>query len=180
MGARHLVGLAGAAAVCVAAAPADARSFLVLRALSSWIVIDRLAIEQAGEIRRGTIVTVQANILDGSPPQPGYVRTLSEYDCSKREVRWRTFSAYSRTGTLLVKQDNRSNDWVPANAAAETLAALRVVCGESDGDAAISAGGVADVVIALLQAYDPAPTPAAALPKPPAKPAPAKPAARPR
>jgi hypothetical protein len=176
---RWIVGFA-AAGLVLASSPAVARPFNILRAAGSWIVIDRSAIEKAGDIRRGAVVTVQGNILDGSPPQPGYVRTISEYDCGKRDVRWKSFSAFSRNGSLLVKQDNASNDWVPAAAAPETLAALRVVCGEFDGDAAISANGIADVVIALLQTYDP-PAPASAppvKPEPPkAKPATAKPAA---
>jgi hypothetical protein len=179
---RWIVGFAAAAGLVLAGSPAVARPFILLRAAGSWIVIDRSAIEKAGDIRRGAVVTVQSNILDGSPPQPGYVRTTSEYDCGKRDVRWRSFSAFSRTGSLLVRRDNPQNDWAPASASAETLAALRVVCGEFDGDAAISANGIADVVIALLQAYDPAPAPAeAASPAKPeapkAKPAAAKPAA---
>ena len=101
--------VAVAAGVALTASPAVARPFNILRAAGSWIVIDRSAIEQTGDLRRGAVVTVQGNILDGSPPQPGYVRTISEYDCSKRDVRWKTFSAFSRTGILLVKQDNASS-----------------------------------------------------------------------
>ena len=49
--------------------------------------------------------------IEGSrTPQPGYVRTLNEYDCQQRRMRWKSVAAYSRFGAQLLKKDNASAD----------------------------------------------------------------------
>lgn len=165
-----------------------ARSFVVLHLPDgSWTLIDPATIEADGPIRRTWTVTVRRNILDNGPPEPGYVRTLNEFDCARGVTRWRRFSAFSRTGSALVNQENKSSDWGSANSSTEAVVALRVVCGTSSGDAVISAESIGPAVVALLGTFDlPPPKPASALDErtvapaakapPPAKkkPAPAK------
>lgn len=151
--------LAALAAGAALAGAAEARPFLALKnGANAWTLIDPATVEVLPDgARRTWTVTVQRNILDGDPPQPGYVRTLNEYDCIRRTARWRSLSVYSRTGSLLVSQENKSADWLPASASGETLVALRVVCGESQGDSVLDAGSIGSVVIALMQGFDAVP-----------------------
>src|SRR4051812_29140169 len=86
------------ALACLAPAAAQARSFIVLHLPDgSWMLIDPATVEAEGPVRRTWTVTVRKNILDNGPPEPGYVRTLNEYDCARGITRWRRFSAFSRT-----------------------------------------------------------------------------------
>ncbi len=175
---------AAAAATLLASGSAQAKTFYITQSgADAWTVMDASGIETTpgSPVRKAWAVRVQRNILTGNPPTPGYVRTLTEYDCDAQRTRWREFSAFSRSGGLLVSKVNPQPEWGPANEATDTYAAYRVVCEGVGGGAVVSADSVAKVVINLMSAWDPPPepfapiTPAAA--KPPAKVAP--PAAKP-
>ena len=182
----QIAALAGLAALV--ALPAQARTFYIVQSgPQSWTVMDAGGVETiAGTtFRRAWAVRVQRNILSGDPPQPGYVRTLTEFDCDLSRTRWREFTVFSRAGATLVSKVNPNPEWAPAEEASDTYAAHRVVCEGVGGGSVVSADSVAKVVISLMAAWD-AP-PAAALPpiiatppKPAAAPAPkAVPAAKP-
>jgi hypothetical protein len=96
-------------------------------------------------------------LVSGGAPQPGYVRTLSEYDCVHSKVRWRTFSAYSRFGALVMSKGNDKAAWNPVAHGDDNEGALRAVCGASDVGAVISAKSLGQLVISLMQVWDPEP-----------------------
>jgi hypothetical protein len=165
--------------LALAATPALARTFYVIQSSAdAWTVMDAQGIERiAGTtFRKAWAVRVQRNILSGDPPQPGYVRTLTEYDCEQNRTRWREFTAFSRSGATLVSKVNPNPDWGPADEASDTYAAYRVVCEGVGGGAVVSADSVAKVVIGLMGAWDAPPAPIPAL-APPSKSAAAKPLA---
>jgi hypothetical protein len=170
------------AAALLAAAPASARTFLVVQSgADGWTLLDEQTIEAVPgtPYRRAWTVRVQRNILDGDPPQPGYVRTLSEYDCAGRQARWREFTAFSRAGATLVTRTNPSTEFTDVSQPFDVLAAYRIVCEGSAGNSVVSAESLAKVVIALMGSWDPPPAAAQIAPAPAtgAKPAAAKPAA---
>ena len=146
---------------------AEARVFYVMRITDAWALIDPTSIEtgETASQRRMWTITVQRNIFNETPPQPGYVRTLNEYDCDAQKTRWRSFTAFSRSGVSLMSRENPSLDWVDVTAGSSALVEWRVACGYSTGDSAVAADSVAQVVIALMRAWDP-PTPAVAPPPP--------------
>jgi hypothetical protein len=171
---------AAAAATLLASSSAQAKIFYITQSgADAWTVMDASGIETTpgSPVRKAWAVRVQRNILSGNPPTPGYVRTLTEYDCDAQRTRWREFSAFSRSGGLLVSKVNPQPEWGPANEAADTYAAYRVVCEGVGGGAVVSADSVAKVVINLMSAWDPPPEPfapiAPAAATPPAKGAPA-------
>ena len=188
--------VAGLAALAAAAA-VEARTFYIVQSgPEAWTVMDPEGIEQVGggAVRKAWAVRVQRNILTGNPPTPGYVRTLSEYDCEANRTRWREFSAFSRSGALLVSKVNPNPEWGPAEEASDTYAAHRVICQGVGGGSVVAAESVAKVVISLMGSWDPPPAPLTPLAPtvpasktppakaPPAKAAPAKapaPAAKP-
>src|SRR5262249_21201375 len=91
----------------LAATPALGRTFFVVQSSGdAWTVMDAQGIERipGTTFRRAWAVRVQRNILSGNPPQPGYVRTLTEYDCQQNRTRWREFTAFSRAGATLVSK----------------------------------------------------------------------------
>lgn len=184
------ISAAVAAVSLLAAGAAQAKTFYITQSgPDAWTVMDASGIETTpgSPVRKAWAVRVQRNILSGNPPQPGYVRTLTEYDCDAQRTRWREFSAFSRAGGLLVSKVNPRPEWGPANEASDTYAAYRVVCEGVGGGAVVSADSVAKVVINLMASWDPPPepfapiTPAATPPAkgalaktPPAKTPPAK------
>ena len=113
LGMRRFAHLLGSL-VCLIAACAGtsvaARTFYIIQSgPEAWTVMDPQGIELVpgpGVLRQAWAVRVQRNILTGNPPQPGYVRTLSEYDCDNSRTRWREFSAYSRSGSALISKRN--------------------------------------------------------------------------
>lgn len=181
---RRILSCTLAAALALAAGAAHARSFYIIQSgADAWTVMDPEGIERigpGGAQRRAWVVRVQRNILTGNPPTPGYVRTLTEYDCEANRTRWREFSAFSRSGALLVSKVNPNPEWGPADEASDTYAAHRVICEGGGGGSVVSAESVAKVVISLMGSWDPPPTPyvpPSAQPPaktPPAKTAPAK------
>lgn len=153
-----ILATSAAAALALAAGAAEARSFYVVQSgPEAWTVMDPEGIERIGEggaVRKAWAVRVQRNILTGNPPTPGYVRTLSEYDCGLNRTRWREFSAFSRAGALLLSKVNPNPEWGPAEEASDTYAAHRVVCEGGGGGSIISAESVAKVVITLMASWD--------------------------
>jgi len=151
-----------AAATLLAAGAAEARIFYITQSgPDAWTVMDAGGIERTpgSPVRKAWAVRVQRNILSGDPPQPGYVRTLTEYDCSAQRTRWREFTAFSRAGGLLISKVNPQPEWGPADEAADTYAAYRVVCEGVGGGSVVSADSVAKVVINLMGSWDPPPEP---------------------
>ena len=148
----------------------DARAatyYIIQSGPEAWTVMDPQGIEAipgGGTLRRAWAVRVQRNILTGNPPQPGYVRTLSEYDCDQSRSRWREFSAFSRSGAALMSKRNPNPEWGPATDSSDIHAAYKVVCLGEGGGAVVSAESVAKVVIGLMAAWDPPILPAAPLP----------------
>ncbi len=164
------LGLAGAAAAPTArpaskqaaaapvAPPVTASNgyFVIRRTDEAWTVMDPNAIERVdgGPLRRAYSVTVRRNLLNGGPPQPGYVRTLNEYDCEARRFRWRTFTIYNRFGAVVVKQDNADVTFGPPDLRGEDDISLRVVCDGAGGGSVVAAPSLGKLVIGLMQAWD--------------------------
>ena len=181
---RLSAALAGAA-LCASSlfvSEAAAKSFYLAPAgKDSWLVIDPLTAESqpGGVVRRMWTVVVQRSIVAGGPPQPGYVRTQTDYDCLNKQLHWRTFSAYSRSGALLVTRDNPNPAWTDATSAPDLYAAFRIAC-EGAANSAVSAESIGRLVITLMASWDPPETQVAAqqplLPAPGAKPAATPPA----
>lgn len=157
-------------ATALVAAPAAARTFYVVQSgAEGWTVMDAQGVEDVPgtAFKRAWTVRVQRNILAGSPPQPGYVRTLTEFDCPAGRTRWREFTAFGRSGRTLVSKVNPQPEWGPADEAPDLLAAYRVVCEGVGGGAVVSADTVAKVVIGLMGSWD---TPQETAPPPPITP----------
>ena len=162
--------------------PVTAKPYYLLRGLSgARIIIDPGVIEPVLDtpVRRMWTVTVQANIMNETPPQPGYVRALNEYDCSAQKSRWRSFTVFSRSGAILLSRENPAGDWVDATPASGAYGEWRVACGYSRGDSALDADGIAKGVIALMRGFDPRPA-ATAIPPPATRLKTLPPAAKPK
>lgn len=147
--------------------PAQTKPYYLMRGLGgARMIIDPAAIEPLLDtpVRRMWTVTVQANIMNETPPQPGYVRALNEYDCAAQKSRWRSFTVFSRSGAILLSRENPAGDWVDAAPATGAYGEWRVACGYSRGDSALEADGIAKVVIALMRGFDPPPAAGAAPP----------------
>jgi len=173
---RPLLGAAAGLALGLAAwAPsAHATIFAVIRSSDNEVVLlDPTGIETVeGGAKRAWNVSVRKSLGTGGPPQPGYVRTLNEYDCHERRMRWKSLSIYSRFGALVLRKDNTDTAWNPATEGGEADAGLRVVCDGVAGGAVVSAPSVSKLVIGLMQAWDEAqPLPPLQVVDPPAPPA---------
>ena len=159
----------GAAAALAAPAAARAAVFVVLASTPDAVsLIDPATIQTLGPetVRRAWSVSVKRTLTSDGPPQPGYIRTLNDYDCATRQVRWRTFQVYSRFGDLVMKQDNRAPGWTPTTDV-EGASGLRVVCDHAAGASVVSGSSMAQLVLSLMQGWDP--QPAAPLADPPPK-----------
>jgi hypothetical protein len=144
----------GLAAAALMATPAMAAIYSVVQTAPDEItVFDPAAIEVipgAIEQRRSWTVSVKKNLVSGGPAQPGYVRTLNEYDCITRRVRWRSFDVYSRFGALVMHKDNAEQAWQGSDADA----GLRAVCDRRSDGAVVSAASMTQLVVNLMQAWD--------------------------
>jgi len=177
----------GAAGKAVAPGPTPSPStmvYVIRRTEDAWTVMDPTAIEQVpgGPIRRAYSVTVRRNLLNGGPPQPGYVRTLNEFDCDAMKFRWRTFTIYNRFGSVVVKQDNTDPAFLALGRGGEEEDIFRTVCDGGGGGSVVAAPSLGLLVIGLMQGWDEAAMASAMAELPPApqpKPA-AKPASKPR
>ena len=152
--------------------------YVVRRTEDAWTVMDPAAVEKVagGPIRRTYSVTVRRNLLNGGPPQPGYVRTLNEFDCEAMKFRWRTFTIYNRFGVVVVKQDNVDPAFKALERGSDEEAIFRTVCDGGGGGSVVAAPSLGLLVIGLMQAWDEAAMSSAISQLPPA-PSPAKPAA---
>jgi hypothetical protein len=141
-------------AASLMATPAMAAVYaLVQTAPDEITVLDPAAIEVipgAMEQRRSWTVSVKKNLVSGGPPQPGYVRTLNEYDCITRRVRWRSFDVYSRFGALVMHKDNADQAWQGSDADP----GLRTVCDHNGGGSVVSASSLTQLVVNLMENWD--------------------------
>lgn len=153
--------------------------YVIRRTEDAWTVMDPAAIEKVpgGPIRRTYSVTVRRNLLNGGPPQPGYVRTLNEFDCDAMKFRWRTFTIYNRFGAVVVKQDNPDPAFAALGRGSEEEDIFRTVCDGAGGGSVVAAPSLGLLVIGLMQGWDEAAMtsamselPLASDPKPAAKP----------
>jgi hypothetical protein len=145
-----------ALAVLTSATTAHATVFSVVHSTPDEVtVLDPSTVEtlETG-LRRGWSVSIKKTLGAGGPPQPGYIRTLNEYDCGQRRIRWLSLAIYSRFGVQLLKQDNPSRDWKPAPRFGESDDGVRVVCDGVDNGGAVSAPSVSKLVIGLMQTWD--------------------------
>lgn len=134
--------------------------------------MDRASVEipEQGLVRKASTVTVQRRLVGG---QPGYVRTLNDYDCDARRIRWRNFSVYSRLGVkVLSKNNDRPTDWAPAPSGSVEDATLRIVCEGGGGEAVVTANSLGAIVSGIMQGWDQAlaQTPPAVSPAAPSRP----------
>jgi hypothetical protein len=138
--------------------------------------MDPAAVEKVpgGPIRRAYSVTVRRNLLNGGPPQPGYVRTLTEFDCESYKFHWRTFTIYNRFGAVVVKQDNADPAFKLLDRGSDEEAIFRTVCDGSGGGSVVAAPSLGLLVIGLMQGWDEAAV-TSAIPQLPPGPTPAKP-----
>ncbi len=155
---------------------AQAGTFVVVHSgPEAWTVLDPTAVTRdrdSGQLTAWS-VTVQRNLTNSRPPQPGYIRTLSDYDCAQRRLRWRSFLAYSRYGALVMRKENANPDWAPASDGGEGDASLRVLCDGAGGGSVFSATSIGQLVIGLMQVWD-APPDLPVIAAPPPQPAPPK------
>jgi len=145
-----------AAAAPAGPAATPAVFYVVRRTEEAWTVMDPAAVESVpgGGVKRSYSVTVRRNLLNGGPPQPGYVRTLNEYDCPAHKFRWRTFTIYNRFGVVVVKQDNAQPDFLSLDRGSEEETTFRVICEGGGGGSVVAAPSLAQLVIGLMQAWD--------------------------
>jgi hypothetical protein len=151
--------------------------YVMRRTEDSWSLLNPSAIETVpgGNVRRAYTVTVRRNLLNGGPPQPGYVRTLHEFDCAEYKFRWRTFTVFNRFGVAVIKQDNPDAAFVPMNRGSEEQSTFRTVCDGAEGGSVVAAPSMGQLVIGLMQAWDEAAMAAPLQALSPAKPGAAKP-----
>lgn len=166
-----------------AAAPSPSTIvYVIRRTQDAWTVMDPAAIEKVadGAIRRAYSVTVRRNLLNGGPPQPGYVRTLNEFDCDAMKFRWRTFTIYNRFGAVVVKQDNADPAFAALGRGSEEEDIFRTVCDGGGGGSVVAAPSLGLLVIGLMQDWDEAAMASsiAELPPPPEPKPAAKPASK--
>jgi hypothetical protein len=149
--------------LCAGATPVHAGVYRIVQSTADQItVIDPAAIDGAPDaaVRKAWSVTVQRNLVTGGAP--GYVRTLNEYDCANSLVRWRTFSAYSRFGALVMTKANSDGQWNPVAHGGSSEGALRLVCGSADTGGVIAAKSIGQLVLSLMASWDPVPAQAPA------------------
>ena len=167
------------AATARTAAASSTIVYVIRRTEDAWTVMDPAAVEKVagGPIRRAYSVTVRRNLLNGGPPQPGYVRTLNEFDCEAMKFRWRTFTIYNRFGAVVVKQDNAEPAFVTLERGSDEEAMFRTVCDGGGGGSVVAAPSLGLLVIGLMQGWDEAAMTSAMsqLPPVPPPPKPAKP-----
>lgn len=148
-------GLAVAMALLTASTGHAAVYTLVQSGADAVTVMDPAAIERLdGGLLRAWSVTVKRILVSGGPPQPGYVRTINDYDCQAHRLRWRSFTVYSRYGAQVLKQDNPDTAWGPTAGGGEGDAGLRVVCDGVGGGSVVAAQSVGQLVLGLMSAWD--------------------------
>jgi hypothetical protein len=153
---RLMLPLICAGLFCATAAPAAV--YAIVRSEPEVVtVMDPAAIEAvdgSDTLRRAWSVSVKKNLVSGGPQEPGYVRTLNEYDCAAHALRWKTFFVYSRFGVSVMHKDNDDPAWIPAAPKSEEEAAMRLVCDHNNRWSAVAAASLSQVVIGLMQGWD--------------------------
>ncbi len=147
-----------ALAALALAAPADAATFYVVsRTPQAWTLVDPATVEMTpGGVRRIASVTVQKSITPKGPPQPGYLRSVSEYDCAQRRTRWLRFTLYSSAGRTVMSQQNAQPAWTQPSRGTEGGAILALLCGDPGGhdQPVISAPSVGDLIVSLFASWN--------------------------
>ncbi|WP_309603952.1 surface-adhesin E family protein [Phenylobacterium sp.] len=153
-GARWIV--LTACAALIGGPPAHASLYAVTRSDADIVtVLNPQTVESlGGKLHRAWDVSVHRSIVSGGPRQPGYVRTLNEYDCAGRRIRWRSLSVYSRFGVMILQKDNADPAWNPIDDGSEGDAALRVICDGAGRSGMVSASSVSQLVLALMRTWD--------------------------
>lgn len=150
--------LALALASGLGASAARAAVYAVVRSETDVVtVMDPTAVEPvAGKasLYRAWSVSVQRNLVSGGPQQPGYVRTLNEYDCAGHKNRWKSFDVYSRFGASVLHKDNDDESWVAVTPGGEAEVSARLVCEHNNRWEAIASQSLSQLVISLMQAWD--------------------------
>jgi hypothetical protein len=82
------------------------------------------------------------------------VRTLNEYDCNARKLRWKTFDVYSRFGAAILHKDNDDEAWTAATPGGEAEASMRIACDHNNRWSAVAAQSLSQLVITMMQAWD--------------------------
>lgn len=145
------------ACVALFGAPAARASlYAVIRSDADVVsVLNPQTVESlGGKLHRAWDVSVHRSIVSGGPQQPGYVRTLNEYDCAGRRIRWRSLTVYSRFGATILQKDNADAAWNPIDDGSEGDAALRVICDGAGRSGMVSAPSVSQLVLALMRTWD--------------------------
>jgi hypothetical protein len=165
--ARPTLALAAAAGV-LTASTAQAAVYAVVRYdMDVVTVMDPASVETvpgSDNLRRAWSVSVQRNLVSGGPQQPGYVRTLNEYDCATHKIRWTSFDVYSRFGASVMHKDNDDEAWNPILPGSEPEVSARLVCEHNNKWSAIASHSLSQLVMTLMQAWD------ATAPMPPLQP----------
>ena len=148
--------IAAKAGVVPAAPSPSTIVYVIRRTEDAWTVMDPAAIEKVpgGPLRRAYSVTVRRNLLNGGPPQPGYVRTLNEFDCDAMKFRWRNFTIYNRFGSVVVKQENADPAFAALGRGSEEEDVFRTVCDGGGGGSVVAAPSLGLLVIGLMQGWD--------------------------
>jgi hypothetical protein len=149
---QRITAVALAAVMAASTCQAATAAAIVRSGPDGWTLIDRTGIEVASaSVRTAAVVTVKRDLVGG---RPGYARTVSDYDCASRKVRWRTFSVYSRVGAKVLTRDNdRATEWTIVPPRSDEELAMRVVC-QGGGEAVISAESLGAIVLAIIQSWD--------------------------
>lgn len=148
-----------AACALLSAGVAHSAIYAVVRLETDVVtVMDPKAVETvagADNLKHAWSVSIQRTLSSDGPQQPGYVRTLNEYDCAARKMRWKSLSAYSRFGDLVMTRDNTDEAWTASAApSSEADAALRVVCDSSNRWSAIAASSIGQLVLSQMKVWD--------------------------
>jgi hypothetical protein len=150
--------LAPAAAIVLAAAPACAATYSVVAwTPDTWTVVDPAAAEiLANGVKRLFSITVQKSISPTGVPTPGYVKTLSEYDCQRNQSRWVEFTLYDRSGAAMTKQKNPDPRWSAPASGADAGSTLTLLCNPygAVGVPTVFAPSLGDLVIRLFARWD--------------------------
>ncbi len=140
------------------ASNAQAAAYAVVRSEMDVVtVIDPSAVEDvpdSANLRRAWSISVQRNLVSGGPQQPGYVRTLNEYDCATRKIRWESFFVYSRFGASLMHKDNDDKAWNDIEPKSEAEESARIICEHNNRWSAIASQSLSQLVMTLMQAWD--------------------------
>jgi len=118
----------------------------------AWTLLDPSTVEQTGGgVFRAPSITVQRSITARGDGRPGYLRTISEYDCAGRRSRWLSFTVYSESGAKILAQTNSDAAWTQPAPGAEAHRAMAVICRTPGTDLpAVSASSIGALITSLF------------------------------